>query len=102
MSKSYVYGKYVEACQTEKEYYFSRRKFEDVWHELRPWVVTNKPATDLCLTCQVNNDKIMKSFACSEEEKERLHVEAAKHLSHAHTERQNYRSQCERATEEWK
>jgi len=29
-------------------------------------------------------------------------IEAAKHLSHARTERQNYHSQCERATEEWK
>ena len=34
MSKSYVYGKYVEACRAEGEYSFSRRKFKDVWREL--------------------------------------------------------------------
>ena len=60
MSKSYVYRLYAEACEESGHYHFSRRKLEELWHDLRPYVVTNKPATDLCLTCQLNNDKISK------------------------------------------
>ena len=102
MSKSYVYRKYAETGEQSSEYRFKRRKFEELWHDLRPYVVTNKPATDLCLTCQLNNDKISKSFALSEEEREQLHITAAKHLSHARSERHNYRLQCKTASDQWK
>ncbi|SMN01906.1 hypothetical protein SPONL_198 [uncultured Candidatus Thioglobus sp.] len=102
MSKSYVYRKYAEGCEKSGEYCFSRRKFEELWQELRPYVVTNKPATDLCLTCQLNNDKISKGFALSEEDREQLHLSAATHLSQARSERHNYRSQCELASTQWK
>lgn len=102
MSKAYLYRRYAEACEESGHYHFLRRKFEELWHELRPYVVTNKPATDLCLTCQVNNDKITKSFALSEEEKEELHLTAAQHLSHARSERHNYRTQCDEASKQWK
>ncbi len=102
MSKSYVYKKYSENCEQSNEFRFKRRKFEDIWHDLRPNVVTNKPATDLCLTCQLNTDRISKSFALSEEDREQLHVLAAKHLSHARSERHSYRLQCKTATDQWK
>ena len=72
-----------------------RRKFEDLWKQLRPSVLTNKPATDLCFTCQQNNDKLAKAFLLSESERESLHALYMEHLSHARTERHNYRMQCE-------
>ena len=53
MSKSYVYKKYADSSKRLDRYYFSCRKFEEIWHELRPYVMTNKPASDLCLTCQL-------------------------------------------------
>ena len=53
-------------------YYFSRRKLEDLRHELRPNIVTNKPATDICLKCQQFNDKISKSFLLEESEREEI------------------------------
>ena len=46
MSKSYVYRLYAEACEESGRYHFSRRKLEELWHDLCPYVVTNKPATD--------------------------------------------------------
>ena len=52
MSKSFVYRKYVESCKQLDQCYISRRKFENLWKELRPSVLTNKPATDLCFSCQ--------------------------------------------------
>ena len=62
MSKSFVYRKYVESSELVGEHYLSRRKFEDLWKELQPSVLTNKPATDLCFTCQQNNDKLAKAL----------------------------------------
>ena len=73
----------------------SRRKFDDLWKELRPSVLTNKPATDLCSTCQQNNDKLAKAFLLPESEREALHASAMEHLQKVCTERQKYRKQCE-------
>ena len=35
MSKSYVYRKYAETGEQSSEYRFKRRKFEELWHDLR-------------------------------------------------------------------
>ena len=101
-SKRFVYRKYMEASLQLDRYFFSRRKFEDLWHELRPNIVTNKPATDLCLTCQQFNDKVSKSFLLEEIEREEIHHSAAEHLKYARTERHTYRDECKEATEQWK
>ena len=50
----------------------------------------------------MSNDKISKTFALSEEEKEELHLTAAQHLSRACSERHNYRAQCDKASKQWK
>ena len=102
MSKSFVYRKYVDSCEQLEQSYLSRRKFENLWKELRPSVLTNKPATDLCFTCQQNNDKLAKAFLLPEEEREELHLAAMMHLGQARTERQLYRKQCEDSEKEWK
>ena len=52
------YRQYIEAVQLDR-YYFSRKQFGKPWSELRLNIITNKPATDLCLTCQqLKNFKI--------------------------------------------
>ena len=61
MSKSFVYRKYVESSELVGEHYLSCRKFEDLWKDLQPSVLTNKPATDLCFT-QQNNGKLAKAL----------------------------------------
>ena len=35
-SKHFVYRKYVEASEKIDRFYFSRRKFEELWLDLRP------------------------------------------------------------------
>ena len=102
MSKSFVYHKYVDSSEQVSEHYLSRRKFEDLWKQLRPSVLTNKPATDLCFTCQQNNDKLAKAFLLPESERESLHASYMEHLRHARTERHNYRMQCEESEKELK
>ena len=94
--------KYVESCKQLDQCYLSRRKFEKLWKELRPSIITNKPATDLYFSCQQFNDKLAKAYLLSEEEREELHMSAMKHLSQAHTERQIYREQCEGSEKEGK
>ena len=51
VSKSYVAQKYVENRMKFNQYFYEHRRFEELWHELHPYVITNMPATDLCLTC---------------------------------------------------
>ena len=64
-------------------------------------MLTNKPATDLCFTCQQNNDKLAKAFLLPEDEREALHASAMEHLQKARAERQNYRKQCEDSENAW-
>ena len=97
MSKSFVYHNYVESSERLGEPYLCRRKFEDLWKELQPSILTNKPATDLCFTCQQNGDKLAKAFLLPESEREALHASAMEHLQKARIERQNYRHQCEKS-----
>ena len=61
MSKSAVYRFYVKACETEQVNCVSRRTFENIWKDLRPYIASMKPATDLCHTCQQNANLLMKS-----------------------------------------
>ena len=102
MSKRYVFEKYAIAGEGMQFKVSSRRKFEDLWKELRPFIMTNKPATDLCPVCQYNNEKIAKSALLSEEERETLYHEALTHMQHAKTERENYRQECEQASAQWR
>ena len=80
MSKRYVFQKYARAGEGMQCKVLSRRKFEDLWRELRPFIRTNKPATDLCLVCQQNNEKVAKSALLCEEEREMLYHEALTHM----------------------
>ena len=52
MSKTFVHKKYIETCQKDMRKPFQCRKFETLWNETIPHIVTAKPATDLCFTCQ--------------------------------------------------
>ena len=65
-------------------------------------MLTNKPATDLCFTCQQNNDKLAKAFLLPESEREALHASAMEHLQKARTKRQIYRKQCDDSEKAWK
>ena len=61
MSKRFVYRKYEEACHASLKNCVSRRKFEAIWSSTLPFIVTAKPSTDLCFTCQQNSRLIVKS-----------------------------------------
>jgi hypothetical protein len=59
MKKTTVYEAYRLAI-TEEDRVVGISTFKNLWKELLPFVVINKPATDLCWTCQKNNTLISK------------------------------------------
>ena len=99
MSKRFVYRKYEEACSLEK--CVSRRKFETIWSETVPFIVTAKPSTDLCFTCQQNSRLIMKSANLPEHLKSERVEKALEHLDRAHKEREFYRQKCNSGALAW-
>ena len=99
MSKRFVYRKYEEACSLEK--CVSRRKFETIWSETVPFIVTAKPSTDLCFTCQQNSRLIMKSANLPEHVKSERVEKALEHLDRAHKEREFYRQKCNSGALAW-
>ena len=52
MSKSNIYQQYLSLCQRVNESPVGRSKFYEVWKETRSYIVTMKPASDLCFDCQ--------------------------------------------------
>ena len=74
----------------------SRRKFETIWSETLPFIVTAKPSTDLhvCFTCQQNSRLIMKSANMPEQLKTERVQKAFEHLDGVHKERKYYRQEC--------
>ena len=43
--------------------------FKEIWLELMPFIITAKPMTDLCSTCQLNNTLIYRSKNMEESKK---------------------------------
>ena len=60
-----------------------------------------KIASDLCDTCQQNNNLIMKSVNCSEAEKSAQLIKQEQHLALAKECRDYYKQQCELSSQFW-
>ena len=97
-SKRFVYRKYEEACQKSQDKVITRRKFESLW---LPYIVTAKPATDLCFTCQQNTRLIAKPVNLPEHLKTDRIQKAQQQLDRAHKEREFYGQQCQRGASFW-
>lgn len=72
-------------------------KFCDLWNQLCPFMLIMRPATDLCWTCQKNNNKIRKTVNLPEAEKEEAVRIQEEHLIISSGERENYKKCCEEA-----
>lgn len=55
-----VHQWYMESCQRAGSDGVAITTFVNVWASLLPHIVINKPASDLCWTCQQNNNLIFK------------------------------------------
>jgi len=52
---------YTAAHECSQKQSISYSKFKDLWQQFHPNVVVAKPMTDLCLTCQQNTAKLVRS-----------------------------------------
>ena len=93
ITKTYVYRKYRDACTEEHTIPFQRRKFETVWNETLPYIVTARPASDLCFVCQQNNTLISKSKYATECQIPVTPLSTGA-LRQAYRGRSHYNSQC--------
>lgn len=70
-------------------------KFCDLWNQLCPFILIMRPATDLCWTCQKNNNKIHRTSNLPEEEKAEAMRTQEEHLHLTSGEHEHYKSCCE-------
>ena len=97
MTKNAVYRFYEKACESEQSTPVCRRLFENIWHDLCPYIAMMKPATDLCFTYQKNANLLMKSANLQDSVKKQQLEEAQKHLKLAKLQRECYNEQCAQA-----
>ena len=71
--------------------------FRSLWKQLVPYVVTSKPMSDLCWTCQKNNILVYRSANLAEKS-ERLQAQEA-HLRRAVQQREVYRGMVKESRE---
>ena len=68
-TKHRLWKTYCEICASHGEQRDGYSKFCDLWNQLCPFVLIMRPATDLCWTCQKNNNLIQKSANLPENQK---------------------------------
>ena len=95
LTKHGLWKRYDATCSSMGQVSVGYSKFCDLWNQLCPFILIMQPATDLCWTCQKNNNRIHRSGNLPETEK----VEAVKaqeeHLRLASGERERYKNCCE-------
>ncbi|ELU10608.1 hypothetical protein CAPTEDRAFT_191102 [Capitella teleta] len=96
-TKVIVYGVYKKCMEESNDRAISLTSFKRIWRQLLPNIVTCKPMTDLCATCQQNNYLIYRSANLAEEDKcEKLQKQES-HLMQVHEERSLYQQMCDQA-----
>ncbi|KAL2104400.1 hypothetical protein ACEWY4_001268 [Coilia grayii] len=93
-TKVKVYGDYCVAVAAVNRRMVSLVSFRRIWREVVPFVVTMRPAADLCWTCQKYQKKISEAANRSDAEKAELHGLAIDHLEKARIERAYYQKLC--------
>jgi len=57
LTKHGFWRTYTDICVSKGKPSMGRSKFCDLWNQLCPFIVTMWPATNLCWTCQKNNNR---------------------------------------------
>ena len=68
--------------------------FVKLWEQFHPDVVVPKPMTDLCLTCQQNTSKLLRSANLPKREKSECVIAQQGHLTCVKMERDFYNNIC--------
>ena len=93
MLKAKVYRQYLQCCQSNDTTPVGRSKFYQLWRDTRPFIVTMKPADDLCFDCQKLSSTLARTGHLSEEDKSAKLKAYADHLELAKQKRSAYSHQ---------
>ena len=94
MTKSRLWKSYQGACAAVGHESVGYSKFCDLWTQLCPFIVIMRPASDLCWTCQKNNNQILKSANLPDVQKAEVVRQQENHLRLAAGERDFYKNCC--------
>ena len=97
LTKKGLWRRYSDICTSMGKVSVGYSKFCDLWNQLCPFILIMRPATDLCWTCQKNNNKIRKTVNLPEAEKAEAVRTQEEHLFLSSGERENYKRCCEEA-----
>ena len=95
-TKRRVYDDYCTTIAVTNHRTVSLVTFHRLWREIVPFIVTMRPATDLCWFCQKYQQKISEAANKSDEEKAKLHDIASEHLGCVSKERAFYQDICKK------
>jgi len=96
-TKMSVWRNFVAVCTASEKQAVSYSKFKDLWEQFHPNVVVAKPMTDLCVTCQQNTSKLVRSANLPDGEKSECVRAQQEHLDTVKSERELYNEVCEEA-----
>ena len=101
VTKANLWRKYVRACADSSSKAVGLTKFKNIWKLYLPHIAVMKVSSDLCDTCQQNNNLIMKAVNCTEEEKSARLKQQENHLVLAKVCGAYYKQQCEDSSNFW-
>ena len=94
LTKHGLWKTYTDICVSTGKPSVRYSKFCDLWNQLCPFIVIMWPATDLCWTCQKNNNHIRNSMNLPESDKAEAVRAQEQHLLLATGERNVHKNCC--------
>lgn len=95
LTKHGLWKTYSDVCTSLNQISVGYSKFCDLWNQLCPFILIMRPATDLCWTCQKNNNQIRRTTNLPEAEKAEAVKKQQEHLRISSGEREQYKKCCE-------
>ena len=94
LTKHGLWRTYTNICVGTGKPSMGYSKFCDLWNQLCPFIVIMRPATNLCWTCQKNNNRIRNTVNLPESDKAEAVRDQEQHLLLATGERNFYKNCC--------
>ena len=89
-----VWRAFKSPCERSGKQAVFYTKFINLWEQFHPKIVVAKPMTNLCLTCQQNTSKLLRSANLLDREKSQCILAQQEHLNCVQRERDLYRYAC--------
>nr|XP_054760240.1 uncharacterized protein LOC129266415 [Lytechinus pictus] len=98
-TKASIHSLYQASMEEQDSRAMALSTFKNVWRQYTPLIVTAKPMTDLCWTCQQNTQRLFMKANQTEEEKLEQLQHHQQHLDEVLVERTKYREETAAAKE---